>query len=264
MSALTVLSRDPFTADGTGGNTDSNGRLGGAEWYAEQVHNQLEIPPEAHQRRIHYKIISQDPPIQMLNGEPYINTEQCEGVLERTSLDARYLGLVPPLVDRRNPAPVINLDDAEADDGVITANTYDKEGELQSYSTSVPEIVRPRLRIFEPTILQRYHLEIMFEKSTMNDVLMPLGERYGININTAAGEFSHTNCVDLLARARASGKPFRILRPRRRTRTMLIGLSPTKAMRTMIRYSTPRATTSRKSTATRSIRAKRSRRSREG
>jgi hypothetical protein len=27
MSARTVLSRDPFTADGTGGNTDSDGRL---------------------------------------------------------------------------------------------------------------------------------------------------------------------------------------------------------------------------------------------
>jgi hypothetical protein len=87
LESLTVLSRDPFTAGGDGGNAHAEGRLSGAEWYAEQVHEQLEIPPEAHMRRVHYVTISQDPPILMLNGEPYINTEQCEGVLERTSLE---------------------------------------------------------------------------------------------------------------------------------------------------------------------------------
>ena len=30
MSALTVLGRDPFTADGTGGNSESDGRIAGA------------------------------------------------------------------------------------------------------------------------------------------------------------------------------------------------------------------------------------------
>src|ERR1700675_1702286 len=79
------------------------------------------------------------------------------------------------------------------------------------YHTSVPAIVRPRLRIFAPTIPQPFHLEIACEKSTMNDVLMPLGEEYGVNIITALGEFSHTRCVQLVERARASGKPVRIL-----------------------------------------------------
>jgi hypothetical protein len=157
-------------------------------------------------------IVSQNPPIQMLNGEPYINTEQCEGVLERTSLDARYLGLVPPFVDRRNPPTVINLDDAEADDGVITTNTFNAEGGVQShFITYVSDIMRPRLRILPPTIPQKFHLEIWFEKSTMNDIIMPLGVRYGINIERAVGEFSHTKCADFVARARASGKPVRIL-----------------------------------------------------
>jgi hypothetical protein len=162
-------------------------------------------------RRIHYKLVSQDPPVLMLDGEPYINTEKCEEVLERTSLDARYLKLVPSFVDRRNPDPTIYLDDAEADDGVITANTYDEEGRLESYSVSVPEIVRPKLRIFAPNIPQRYHLEIWCEKSTMNDILMPLGERYAGNVTTALGEFSYTRCCEFVERAKASGKPVRIL-----------------------------------------------------
>ena len=107
MSALTVLGRDPFTADGTGGNSESDGRIAGAEWFAEEVYKRLDITPEAHMRRIYYKLMSQDLPILMLNGEVYINTESCEGVLERCSLDARYLKLVPPFVDRRNPEPAI-------------------------------------------------------------------------------------------------------------------------------------------------------------
>jgi hypothetical protein len=146
----------------------------------------------------------------MPNGEPYINTEQCEGVLERTSLDARFLGLVPPFVDRRNPEPTIHLDDTVASDALITANTFTDEGEMKFYCASVPGIERPRLRLFPPDILQRYHIEIWIEKSTMNDILMPFGERYGVNIIPAVGELSHTNCVDLVKRARASGKPVRI------------------------------------------------------
>ena len=45
----------------------------------------------------------------------------------------------------------------------------------------------------------------------MNDVLMPLGERYGVNVVTGLGEMSLTRCVELVDRAKASGKPVRIL-----------------------------------------------------
>jgi hypothetical protein len=204
MSTLTVQLKDPFTADGDGGNrADCDGRLAGAQWFAE-VYERLGITREAHQRRIHYRIVSWDPLILMLNGQPYINTEQCESVLERTSLDARFLGLVPPFVDRRNPEPIINLDDAEADDALIITGG-------EEYSTGIPPIERPRLRLLKPTIPQRYHVEIWCEKSTMDDVLLPLGERFGINVCRAVGEFSHSRCVQLVERARASGRPVRIL-----------------------------------------------------
>jgi hypothetical protein len=45
----------------------------------------------------------------------------------------------------------------------------------------------------------------------MNDILVPLGEEFGINIVTGAGELSLTHCVKLLERAEASGRPVRIL-----------------------------------------------------
>jgi predicted nucleic acid-binding Zn ribbon protein len=45
----------------------------------------------------------------------------------------------------------------------------------------------------------------------MNDVLMPLGERYGVNVVTGVGELSLTRCVELVARAEQDDRPVRIL-----------------------------------------------------
>jgi hypothetical protein len=69
----------------------------------------------------------------------------------------------------------------------------------------------PHLYISPPIIPQRYHIEMWCEKSTMNDVLLPLGERYNVNVVTGLGELSLTRCVELVDRAGASGKPVRIL-----------------------------------------------------
>ena len=56
---------------------------------------------------------------------------------------------------------------------------------------------------------QRYHLEIWCEKSTMNDVLIPLCERYGINLVTGVGEMSITAVLQLANRFQ-EGVPVRI------------------------------------------------------
>ena len=53
-----------------------------------------------------------------------------------------------------------------------------------------------KLTLTPPKILQRYHIEIWAEKTTMNDVLLPLCQRYGVNLITGAGEQSLTSvCV---------------------------------------------------------------------
>jgi hypothetical protein len=69
----------------------------------------------------------------------------------------------------------------------------------------------PYLSINAPTIPQRYLVEVWCEKSTMNDILLPLGERYGVNIVTGIGELSLTRCVELVTRAEESERPVRIL-----------------------------------------------------
>jgi hypothetical protein len=198
LYTLEVLGKDPFTAG-------QPARLAGAKWFAK-LWKQLDVRPGAHLHRIHYVIVSQAKPVLMPNGEPYENTRACEGVLERTSLDARYLDLIPAghLVDRRNEEAIINLSNDESDALITTTGDLSDEYKL-------PQFDPPRLSLLSPTVLQRYHLEIWIEKTTMDDVLLPLAERYGINPVRGAGEMSETRCLQLVDRAEESGRPVRIL-----------------------------------------------------
>ena len=74
-----------------------------------------------------------------------------------------------------------------------------------------PQLIRPQLSLIHPIIPQRYAIEIWCEKSTINDILLPLGQRYRCNVVTGVGEMSRTRCVELVARAREHGRPTIIL-----------------------------------------------------
>jgi hypothetical protein len=198
LFTLEVLGNDPFTAG-------VPARKAGAEWFAD-LWQRLQIAKGAHLHRIHYVLVSQDSPVLMRDGRPYENTRACEAILERTSLDARYLGLIPSdaLVDRRNEEPIINLSDEEAEDAFVYAG-----GGLAEHTP--PNFQVPELSLALPQIPQRYHLEIWIEKTTADDVLIPLAERYQINLVRGAGEMSLTRCRQFVERAIASGRPVRIL-----------------------------------------------------
>jgi len=58
--------------------------------------------------------------------------------------------------------------------------------------------------------LQPYHLEVWVEKSTMDDVLIPLCKQYGVNLVTGLGFMSITSVIDLLKRVNEANKPCRI------------------------------------------------------
>jgi hypothetical protein len=114
------------------------------------------------------------------------------------------------IVDRRNPAPSIFLDsDIECPAEIATDTGYAGSGvTLGRYSGS--RMLPPSLSISAPTIAQRYHCEIWCEKSTVNEILMPLGRQYGVNISTFVGELTATACRALVERARVSERPVRI------------------------------------------------------
>jgi hypothetical protein len=187
---------DPFYA-----NIPSRRR--GAEWFAGLWY-QFNFGLGTHIRRVHYRIISQESPILLPGGEDYENTEKCWQLLVDSSRDARYLGLVPAayFVDRRHNETVINLQPTGwADADLDTIDDFSEIG--------FPSL--PRLEVSPPIVPQRYHLEIICEKSTIDDVLDPLGRKYQINVTSLTGEISETRCRQIVERARRSGRPCRIL-----------------------------------------------------
>jgi hypothetical protein len=198
LYTLTVTTYDPFTAD-------TPARKAAAEWFAELWHR-YNCRPGSHLRRIHYLLVSQVVgEVLLRNGSPYLNTKDCFQILSLASLDARYLGLISPedIADRRNAEPVIYLANDAADASFSTSG---------GLSGNKPDAFKvPHLNLDPPTILQRYHVEIWCEKSTMNDIFIPIGQRYGINVITGVGEQSLTRCIELVERARVSERPVRIL-----------------------------------------------------
>jgi hypothetical protein len=155
-----------------------------------------------HLRRVHYWTVSQEPVVKMPDGKPYENTQRCWEFLTEAGKAARYLGLVPlnGITDNKNPQPH------------VFASYMD--GSEVTYQIEVPELDNPYVWIngLYNANVQPYHLEVWCEKSTMNDVLIPVCQRYNANLVTFEGEVSITSvCVNLLRRLDESGgKPTRI------------------------------------------------------
>jgi hypothetical protein len=180
-------------------------RLAKAEWFAK-LWKKYKVQSGVHLRRLHYLFVSQRTPIRMLNGKPYKNTLQCWDALGTASRDARYLDLVSAddFVDRRNAEPIINI---IHDTGL--PEHFVSEGDLIDFLQEMLDPPIPYLTIRKRT--QRYQIEIWAEKSTMNDVLAPIAERYGITLITGVGELSATHCNLCINRAIEDGRPVRIL-----------------------------------------------------
>ena len=188
---------DPFRAD-----HPTSRRQG--EWFA-QVWQETGSGPGTHLRRLHYRLISGVAPLPRLNGKPYENTEECWIELSQVSKAARYLNLVPAshVIDRRNSPPKLFLQHPEPlGYRILPAGLPMVAGDLPKPLV----IVDP-----PPTVVQRYHLEIICEKSTVDDILVPLAAHYGLNLTSSTGEVSITQCNDLVRRAQRSDRPVRIL-----------------------------------------------------
>ena len=176
-------------------------------WFAD-LWQQFGYGTGVHLRRMHYQVISQDPPVTMPNGKPYENTETCWDFIASASQSARYLNMVSPdaFVDRRNPEPhTFALDDTATPQLFVWNESTADDLTLPA----LPDL--PAYKLFNYAGQQLYHVEVWCEKSTMNDVLLPLCEQYGVNLVTGVGEMSITATLAAVQRIQQRGKPARLL-----------------------------------------------------
>lgn len=183
------------------------------EWFAA-LWTRFRLPRGAHLRRVHYVLVSQEPPLFTPDGKPYLNTEGAWNTLNEASKAARYLGLVPldALEDRRNPpARIFAPEPTRRSEFADKFHAYTSEGFVDG--VSLPEMADYRLPGYRVTgsIEQRYHIELWCEKSTVNDVLVPLCQSNDCNLVTGLGEMSIPAVRDLILRIARIGKPARVL-----------------------------------------------------
>lgn len=149
----------------------------------------------AHLRTFHYRIMSRG--LTMPNGRPYENTNECWDYLVECSKYARYLGVVPAgdVDDKRNE--------------VTQRAHYNEDQEIGDLVESAISSIQ--LEPHNPQNYQPFHLEIVIEKSTMDDIIEPIASRYHANLTVGKGEISITQAWRLVERAGRCGRPVRVI-----------------------------------------------------
>lgn len=201
-----ILTVDPFDVS----EHPTPAQIAWAEWFKNIV-TKLQIQGKYHIRRIHYKIIGMPKP----DGTPYQNTPADWTGIIRASDYARYIGLVDfdQIEDHKN-------------EGVIVQTIYEPDKvytDLRIFSRSftIGKITDLRDIIADNAFLsnvlkydvqsrQPYHIEIWVEKSTLNDILIPLAKKVGATLVLASGQFSLTNVKDFFKRIENASKPVRL------------------------------------------------------
>jgi hypothetical protein len=197
-----------------------------AYWFAE-IWKKLsyEGKVEIHLRRLHYRLVDAGlricANIGPLSNMVYRLNKDCWEFMQHASRVARYMGLVPAdaFDDRRNGEPEFL---PEWESGLSTEPHIDRG--LVEVECPLPEI-RFDLGQWNRTILppivtgydaddyldRPYLCEIWIEKSTQNDILVPLCQELEIGLVTSVGYQSITSVVKLLQQRVAKlDKPARI------------------------------------------------------
>jgi hypothetical protein len=184
------------------------------EWFARMWKQEYDGHTGVHVRRVHYRLDALG--FLKLDGMPYRNPDDWDHLL-RCSRAARILGLVPAdaFDDHRNSDPY-PLPWRKADTRAPAISGYQPEWRLPSFRTDFSlwgwTIDTPVVDGYEPDdFLDRaYLLEVWVEKSTVDDILMPLAQELGFRLVPSSGYQSISNVVKLLQRLRETGKPARI------------------------------------------------------
>ena len=212
IPALLALTRpnDPFFC---GSEADQKN----AEWFAVMWEQKYEGQSGIHVRRVHYHLQAIEFP--KLNGMPYRNTKADWQQLCDCSRAARLLGLVPAdsFDDHRNADPYsLNWKYADGEREPSIVQMYSQSlwnlPSLSFHRNGRWTLEGPDVHGYDPDdyLDRAYYLEVWIEKSTMDDILVPLTRDLGIRLVPSSGYQSISNAVKLLKRVRQIQKPARI------------------------------------------------------
>lgn len=180
---------DPFFC-----GSDAQLKLG--QWFAKNW--RLHARSGLHLRGIHYAFVGI---VMNWDGVPYLNTDHDWNVITEASKYARYLGLVPYSA----------IPDHKASPPRIHAYFYD-HGDPSPDIRSMRERVLSDIsfRPYNPHMTQPYMQEVWIEKTSLQDVLDPLCQRYGANLIQGEGQLSVTAVDLLIKRLTEADRPGRV------------------------------------------------------
>ena len=212
---LLALARknDPYMC---GGPAD----LRDAQWFAG-LWERFGYSTGIHLRRVHYQVFATRGVTS--TGESYENTDLCWNRLCAAGKAARYLGLIDPeaFTDQRNDPPRLHVAPRDWQPVPEVALEPLTDGEewpgwfIPSYRTGFYRgLQMPGVSVsgydYEAAD-QPVLAEVWIEKSTMDDVLIPVCRSLNANLLSGAGFQSITAVISLLRRAERHGKPAHVL-----------------------------------------------------
>jgi len=178
-----------------------------AKWIAEIVSGFLEERErdKVHDRTIHYYILSRNlkRPIDKSGWRVFRGDSNDFSWVMKSIQNARILGFIPwsCIEDKKNPVLIKNASYWQ----------HDEIEDMPITPIDIAEAISKKFYPFNPQLQQAYHVELWTEKTTVNDILEPIGEKYGVNIQAFSGQSTSTKVFELIERVSAIDKPVRIL-----------------------------------------------------
>ena len=200
LADLTVLSTqvDPYRLDTPSGHRDG-------AWLAEQLDRAIGGDRRIHWRGLHYAIVAAGD-IRKPNGEIYRNNDaDWTWLANNAGKAARWLGYVDfeRIVDNRNSKPIIHRKARVVPEAWVSVGL----------DIDVPDVedLEPYAGVSGFESRQPFALSIFGEKTSLEDVLLPVARRFEADIYLPAGEISDSLLYRMARDGAADGRPMVVL-----------------------------------------------------
>lgn len=196
LKDLTVLSEriDPYRIDRPAGHRDG-------AWLAQQLNTLYGPTQRAHWRGLHYAIVAKGRIIKP-NGHRYQNNDDdWKWLSEDAGKPARWLGYITfdRIVDQRNAPPIIHRRPRVSPHALLSIGL----------NVEIPDAddIEPLPIAHGFIARQAFQFVIFGEKSSLEDVVLPIAQEFEADLYLPTGEISDTLIYQIAAEAAADGRP---------------------------------------------------------